>query len=75
MRISDWQKALDKLNFIMGKHSKLDAYLIFNVVAPLRRRLLNGEHSITLYKEIMELDIKFFQKNSNSIENKVIEEK
>ncbi len=75
MKINDWQKALDKLNSIMAKQSKHDAYVTFNVVAPLRRRLLNGEHSITLYREIMELDIKLFQKNSNPIENKVIQEK
>jgi hypothetical protein len=75
MRISDWQKALDKLNSIMAKQSKHDAYVTFNVVAPLRRRLLNGEHSNRLYREIMELDRKLFQNNSNNFENKAIQEK
>lgn len=70
MNNNEWKKALDKLNFIMGNHSKLDGYVVFNVVAPLRRRLLSGEHSLNLYREIMRLDFNFYIKSNDKTENK-----
>jgi hypothetical protein len=70
MNNKEWNKALDKLNFIMGNHSKLDAYVVFNVVAPLRRRLLSGEHSLNLYREIMRLDFNSYIKSRDKTESK-----
>jgi hypothetical protein len=60
----DWQKAIDKLNFIMKNQSEIDPYVLFNIVAPLRKRLYNGDRSMHLYGEILRLQVNTMLKDN-----------
>ena len=51
----DWHKADEKLSTIIRQKSPVDVYVVLNIIAPLRLRLRNGERSVRLYNEIMNL--------------------
>jgi hypothetical protein len=55
MQKIDWHIADQKLSDIIRHHSRVDVYLILNIVAPLRLRLRNGERTVRLYNQIMNL--------------------
>ena len=56
MNMIDWKVAEEKLKSLMGEGSKLDVYMVINVLRPLRNRFLRGERSLRLYNLIMKLD-------------------
>ena len=56
MNMIDWKVTEEKLKSLMGEGSKLDVYMVINVLRPLRNRFLRGERSLRLYNLIMKLD-------------------
>ena len=64
MGCKDWQKATDKLDLIMRNESKIDPYVLFNIVAPLRKRYYNGDRSRHLYSEILRLQVNCMLKDT-----------
>lgn len=53
----DWHRAERKLDNIIRNHKPADVYLVLNIVAPLRLRLRNGERSLRLFNQIMNLHV------------------
>ena len=66
MILMDWHSAEAKLNNILNESKPEDIYLVLNVVAPLRNRLNNGERSVRLYKEIMNIHYSHSDKRIHS---------
>jgi len=56
MSTIDWKVADGKLRSLMGGKSKLDVYMVANILIPLRHKYDRGERSVRLYNTIMSLD-------------------
>ena len=66
MVLLNWHSAEAKLNNILKERNPADIYLVLNVVAPLRNRLYNGERTLRLYKEIMNIHYSHSDKRIHS---------
>lgn len=54
----DWNKVEAKLKALMESKNPVDVYLKLNIVAPLRDRFYNGERSVRLYNEVMNIRVR-----------------
>ncbi|HUL43414.1 MAG TPA: hypothetical protein VLY03_03560 [Bacteroidota bacterium] len=54
----DWNKVEAKLKALMDNTNPVDVYLKLNIVAPLRDRFYNGERSLRLYNEVMNIRVR-----------------
>lgn len=55
MSMLNWNNVEAKLKVLLNNKNPLDVYLVLNIVVPLRERFYNGERTMRLYNEIMNL--------------------
>ncbi len=68
MKKLNWHIAEAKLAALIREHSRVDVYVVLNIIAPLRLRLHNGERSVRLYNQIMNLRPGMHHKHSTGFE-------
>ena len=66
----DWKIAEERLNSMLSGMSNVDVYFLVNIVAPLKTRLINGNRSLRLYNEIMNIRMHYLKTMAAELNDK-----
>lgn len=66
----DWKLAEQRLNSMLTGVRDVDIYFVMNIVAPLKNRFYNGERSLRLYNEIMNIRMHYLRTVAAKLQDK-----
>ncbi|MBI1807736.1 MAG: hypothetical protein HYR76_11870 [Ignavibacteria bacterium] len=67
----DWKLAEGRLNSMLSGVRDVDIYFVMNIIAPLKNRFYNGERTVRLYNEIMNIRMNYLKATAARLQNKI----
>ena len=72
MKRLDWKLAEQRMNSTLNSVMETDICFVMNIIAPLKTRYLNGERSLRLYNEMMNLGLNFVKTKAVALKGKTL---